>query len=441
MGFDLGALALGDLFFGGEVGADLGLGALGADLGIGAADVGADVGLAAGAADVAGVGADVGAGLGIADLGLGGADIGAALGTAGALDAALPEAALGGAAGVEDVLGAAAPEAIAAAPDLAGAAAAGADLGGPAFGAGAGPDISGLSTAFADQSALGLPGGGFPGQIVNAGGGAGELAGVASPTSELAGGSSEIGSQLGSDAFASADLGAETQLPAAAAGGVAAPGAGAAAPAASASGAAAGGGGLGSTIGAALNSPITKAAELGLPLGFLGYNLLKGPPQLPSTAQQALANVPGQTQNVPALNQTVQQDLSAANNFQLNPGQAASVAQFKSDQYNQLYQQLANEGNVDPTKTSQWLQGKNQIDQQALKMTSDLIQQLFANAIAAEGSAVGATSAANQTLLQAANIQVQQDNAFQTSISEALKSFGLIAALQGRAGGGQSKAA
>jgi hypothetical protein len=256
----------------------------------------------------------------------------------------------------------------------------------------------------------------------------------------LAGGSSEIGSQLGSDAFASADLGAETQLPAAGAGAVSAPGA-AAAPAASAGGAAAGGGGLGSTIGAALNSPITKGAELALPLGFLGYNLLKGPPQLPSNAQAAVNNVGGLTQNVPQLNQAVQQDLNSVNNFQLNPGQAASVDQFKSDQYNQLYQQLANEGNVDPTKTSQWLQGKNQIDQQALKMKSDLIQQLFANAIAAEGSAVGATSAANQTLLQAANIQVQQDNAFQTSISEALKSFGLIAALQGRVGGGQSKAA
>jgi hypothetical protein len=168
---------------------------------------------------------------------------------------------------------------------------------------------------------------------------------------------------------------------------------------------------------------------LALPLGLIGYNALKGPPPLPSQAQAATNNaVAGGNTNVPLLNKTAATDLALANNNQISPSQAAQIDIFKKDQYNQLYQQIANEGNQDPTATSQWVQGKAQIDEQALAQQQAMIDNLVKTAFGAQGAATAATSATDATLMQAAQIQVQQDSDFQRSIASALQSFGMIAA-------------
>jgi hypothetical protein len=204
-----------------------------------------------------------------------------------------------------------------------------------------------------------------------------------------------------------------------------------------------------------LNSPWTQAAELGLPLRLLGYDLIKGPAPLPSNATAAVNNAQANaapleasaTKNVPLFNQTAATDLNLANNFQISPAQAASIETWKQNQYNQLYQQIANQGNTDPHSSSEWIQGKNQIDQQALTQQTQMVQQLITTAFqAATAANAGVSTAGNitsqvdSTLMQAAQIQVQQDAAFQQSVSAALQSFGLIAALSGKFGGTPAKA-
>jgi hypothetical protein len=194
-----------------------------------------------------------------------------------------------------------------------------------------------------------------------------------------------------------------------------------------------------------LNSPLTKAAELGIPLAFLGYNVAKGPAPLPSAATAATANANAQLSNlqgaaaanVPLYNQTAASDLNLANSFQISPAQAASIAQWKQNQYNQLYQQVANQNpGGDPRQSSEWVQGKNQIDQQALAQQVQMINQLvttaFQSASAASSaisSSANVTNALDATLMQAAQLQVQQDQNYQQAIGSALQSFGLLAAL------------
>lgn len=200
-----------------------------------------------------------------------------------------------------------------------------------------------------------------------------------------------------------------------------------------------------SQIGNVLNSPITKAGELALPLGFLGYNMLKGPAPIPPQAQAAETNAINQlgplqgqaSQNVPLFNQTAATDLNLANNFQISPAQAASIDTYKQNSMNQLYQQLANEGNTDPTKTSQWLQGLNQINQQALTMQVQMVNQLISTAFQSASAAnagvstsTNVTAQLDSTFMQAAQLQVQNDTAFQQATGQALQAFAMMAALQ-----------
>lgn len=207
-------------------------------------------------------------------------------------------------------------------------------------------------------------------------------------------------------------------------------------------------GGLGSVT----SSPAFKLAELGVPAAFLGYNLLKGPPGIPPQAQEAVQqaqatdpNLINQaTQNVPLYNQTAANDLNLANNFQISPAQAASLNIFKQDAYNQLLQQIANEGITNPMSSSQWVQGKNQIDQQVLAQQVQMINQLISTAFQASQAANAGVSTAgninaqfNSTLMQAAQLQVQQDQAFQQAVGSALTSFGLLAGLSSMKSGNQ----
>lgn len=342
---------------------------------------------------------------------------------AAALDAAATE---GGPAAVSDVLASATPEELAAAaPDLAGA---DATLGGLGTVVGDSADAQAVADAYVAQDALGLSSGGAPGAVVDAAAAASgaDVAPVAAPIASDA--------QAGSDVIAALDPNAaeaSAVAPDAAAGAITPAAAPAAAPAAS-------GGGLGATIGNALNSPITKAAELGLPLGFLAYNAIKGPNPIPGQAQQAVNNASVAAGNVPLFNQSAAQDLSLANQYQVTPGMQADLDTQKQNAYNQLYQQLANQGISNPSQSSQWIQGKQQIDQQIEVVKGKMVQQLVQQAVSTQGAATSATSAADATLMQAAQLQVHQDQAFQNSISSALQSFGMVAAFQSLGG---SKAA
>jgi hypothetical protein len=93
------------------------------------------------------------------------------------------------------------------------------------------------------------------------------------------------------------------------------------------------------------------------------------------------------------------------------------------------------------------VEGVNQINQQALTAQVQMVNQLISTAFQASGaatSAIGAssavTSALDNTLMQAAQLQVQQDQAFQQASSSALQSFGLLAALSGKFGGSNTTA-
>ena len=137
-------------------------------------------------------------------------------------------------------------------------------------------------------------------------------------------------------------------------------------------------------------------AQLALPAGFLAYNLIKGPAPIPPQAQEALNLGQAQqqqlsqqaNQNVGLYNQVAANDLSLASNFQISPAQAAAIDQWKNDQYNQLRQQIANQqpgGNY--ANTTEWIQGKNQIDQQALAQQTQMVNQLISTAFESASAA------------------------------------------------------
>lgn len=414
-----------------EIGAGLGL----ADLGAGAADVGL------GAADAAGAVGAADAGLGAADLGAGAVDAGLAadLG-AGAVDAGVV-----GGLGVADAL------------DTAGLAGAGADLSGlgGSLGTSVGgdaanalalaPDISTGATP-ATSAATSLAAGTTP-SVPSA------TAAFTDPATELAGTNANIDAALGADpgslGSASADaapatlkegIAANNPLPGAntglTGGAGESLGGGGAAPAASSS--------LTSQLGGVLNSPWTKAAELALPLGFLGSTLYKGAPGIPPQAQQAVNNAQAQaaqlspqaTQNVPLFNQTAATDLTNATNNQISPAQAATLAKYVQDQTNQRYQFYASHGVTDPNSDSRFLGDVAQIKQDALAQQTAMITQLintaFQSATAANaglGTAANINSGANNALLQAAQLQAQGDQQYNQAVGDALKSFGLLAAV------------
>jgi hypothetical protein len=199
--------------------------------------------------------------------------------------------------------------------------------------------------------------------------------------------------------------------------------------------------GLG-TVGKIASNPF---AQLAVPAGFLAYNALKGPAPIPPQAQQALANAQNNLlpleqqaqQNVPLFNKTVAEDLNLANNFQVSPAQAAQLEIYRQNQYNQLKQQIANlnpGGQIE--NSSQWIQGKAQIDQQVLAQQTQMINQLIQTAFSAASASNAATSTSanvaasyDNLFMQAAQLQVQQDQAFQQALASALQSFGLIAGL------------
>jgi hypothetical protein len=184
--------------------------------------------------------------------------------------------------------------------------------------------------------------------------------------------------------------------------------------AAPAAAAAPGGGGISGTLSSILSSPITKTAEIAAPLGMLGYTLASGPAGLPPAMEQALSNL-GPVQNL------ARTDLRNAAANKITPAQTAQIATYKQNATNQLYQFYASQGR-NPLQDTDYIQGVEQINQNAIAM-----QQQFIDAMVTEG--IQAQGAVSSELNAAANLQVANDNAFNQSISSALQSFGLVAAL------------
>lgn len=186
----------------------------------------------------------------------------------------------------------------------------------------------------------------------------------------------------------------------------------------------AGGAGIGKSISDVLSSPALRLGAAALPLAS---TLLRGQPQLPpqiNTLQNKVTAPLVATENA---------QLKAANAGQITPGDAAMISTYVTDQTNQLFQQLANEGVQNPQQDSRFIQGMQQIKQQAMVMTQNFINQEFSTAFQAAGTA-------SSNLIAAAKAQVQQDSNFTNALSAAMTSFGLLATL-GAGGSALAKAA
>lgn len=414
------------------------------DVGAGAAAVGADVAATAGAADLAataGVGAaDIAAGAGAA-----GAGVGADLGIAGA-GAGLGDIAGTSALGFADTgataasgLGTAALDTVAAAPaaTAAGAGAAAAPSAALDVGAATGVlDAGGLGTggigsdaiASASSNAFGSELGITQDAITN---GTFDTVGANSTTfapsaemtssfvsptagSTTAGLPPEITTGASSGALNSAGTGAGTNALDNfaidnAAGAVANQPMNISPTAAGGSGTS-GGFDLGS-LGSTFKSIAPYAGIAGL-----GYNLIKGEAGLPPQGKELSSAATN-------LSQLGQQNLAMAANNQITPSQAAQIEQWKQRQRNALYQTYARNGR-DPRGDTDYQQGLQQIDQQAVAMQQQFINQLVQTGLGEMGQATSA-------LTNAANMQISQDNAFSTSITNAFNALGMASALSG----------
>lgn len=153
-----------------------------------------------------------------------------------------------------------------------------------------------------------------------------------------------------------------------------------------------------------------------LPAGELVNTLISGPQKLPSNAQPLEAG--GAVEG--PLQQTEQQSLNAYNSQTLTPGQQAQVDQYVQGAQNALYQQLAGSGVTNPNQDSRFIQGMQQIQQQAQAMK----QQLLGTDLSA---GEGAGGQAAQDLGLTAEMQNKQDEDYQNSIAAAISSFSQMA--------------
>ena len=153
-------------------------------------------------------------------------------------------------------------------------------------------------------------------------------------------------------------------------------------------------------------------------LGMLGTTMARGPAPLPSAQQQQL-NITGPGSPV---YQVAQQYLQEAATGNLQPGETATIEQYKQNANNQLYQQLANEGVTDPRSDTRFIQGQATIEQNAQIMRQSFITAAVTNGI----NALGPTTTA---LTNAAQLQMEQDQAYRQALASATQAFGVSAAL------------
>jgi hypothetical protein len=177
-------------------------------------------------------------------------------------------------------------------------------------------------------------------------------------------------------------------------------------------------------LAALLSSSGLKTAATLAPLGLLGYEVAKGQPSLPQAEKNALSNIGG-AENLAST------DLTNAANNTITPAQAQQIATYEQNATNQLYQFYASQGR-DPNQDTDFLQGVAQINANAIAMQQQFIDSMVTQGLSAEG-------AVNSTLQSAAQLQVQNDQEFQGSISAALQSFGLVAAISASGGNNKSQ--
>lgn len=371
MGFEVAALGLGELLFGAgaaEAGA----------VGLGAAEIGAGAG-ALGAAEAGAAGA------GLAELGTG---IGAEFAAGGA------EAGLGAGLGATEL----------------GAGVGGALELGSAFGEGGaalGPStaglegISGVDSVLGEASALGKPGiGGFDTAALGGGAeAAGEGGGgfdAVRGLGDLSTGNNALGEGKPFGDFGTGNVGPG------------APGVGNSLVTGNAGVVPKAEQSVFGKAGDVLSSP---ALKYGLPLAGLGATLLRGEQGLPPQAKAA-ANIAG------AEGAMATSFLQLGQQGQITPAQAAQIAIYKQNAINQLRQQFTNAGR-NPSSDTSYIQGVQQIEQQAVAMQQQYIDSLIKNGLAAAG---GATAALNQV----AQMQIQEDRNFQAAIGDAMKAVGMV---------------
>lgn len=155
------------------------------------------------------------------------------------------------------------------------------------------------------------------------------------------------------------------------------------------------------------------AAKAALPAAGIAYDIAKGPAKLPS-ASQALQPRGAATGPLLQLEQSAAQEASTG---QLTPSQQASVLQYVQESQNALIQQLANAGVTNVKNDSRYIQGMQQIQQQALALQNQYITQAINTATSAGGAASG-------NIATVANQQIQQDAAYQDALAKAFGALG-----------------
>lgn len=214
--------------------------------------------------------------------------------------------------------------------------------------------------------------------------------------------------------------------------------------------AAAAGEGGGGIIGGlkSAGSTLSSVAPLAS-LGLVGSTLLnkKSATALPPQAQAASgiganlgqvgqANLQAGTAVAGNLAASGQQNLTRAANQEITAPQQSQIDQWVQQQTNQLYQMYAKSGR-DPNSDSDYLQQLQQIRQQAVSMKQQFIDQetqTGTNQVTTSlnsymQSGLGATGQATGALQGAAQMQISQDQNFETALSNALRAFGLTAAM------------
>lgn len=277
----------------------------------------------------------------------------------------------------------------------------------PNFSTVASPELGTLSGAAADSTlqAAGSTGGG---------------SGSAASFPGIVGGNVPLSSDAGIGASSTDSLGSTTDNLTLAAGAAASP-AGAASPGLNLGGAPTSGasGGLKdwlpskSDVGGAL----VKSA---LPIGALAYDAIKGPSGLPESSG---ALQPGGAATAPLLS-LEQSAADQATTGKLTQPQQAQIQQYIEGAQNQLLQQLASSGSTDPSHDSRYIAGMQQIQQQAMALQQQFIQQAIQTAVSAGG-------AASNNIATVANQQITNDKDFSDSLAAAFAGLG----------GGVSKAA
>jgi hypothetical protein len=178
----------------------------------------------------------------------------------------------------------------------------------------------------------------------------------------------------------------------------------------------AGGGGImsnlfgsNSVLGGISNTDLLK---YGIPLGYLAYTGLRGRNEIPPQANQA-QQIAQQEGQVGA------SQLAAAESGQLTPPMQANIDIYVQNATNQLRQQYASAGR-DWQRDTGYLQGVQQIQQQADAMRQKYIEMEFNTGLKASGQATAA-------MMQVAQLQFQEDKQFQDAIGNAMRMLGMAA--------------